>query len=279
MTAPGGSGGPAFGALLRHWRAARRLSQLSLATDAEISARHLCFLETGRARPSREMVHLLAGALDVSLNARNAMLLAAGYAPAYGTRTLQAPDLEHVRRALRFILRQQEPYPAIVVDAGWNVVLRNEGAARIFGPFQGRIAEDPVRGRNAMHLICHPEGLRRYIVNWEEFAGPLIQMLHREASAESNPVAAQLRDELLAYPGMPARWKILDPAAPVPPVLTMRLHKDDVAVAFFSTLTMLATPRDVMLEQLRIECFYPADQETEETARRLASTTGPSDVA
>jgi transcriptional regulator with XRE-family HTH domain len=174
------------------------MSQLSLATDAGISARHLCFLETGRAQPSREMVHLLASALEVSLSDRNAMLLAAGYAPAYGERPLHAPELAHVQRALEFILRQQEPYPAIVVDAGWNVVLSNAAAARIFGLFQGPLAADPVLGRNAMHLTCHPEGLRRFIVNWEEFAGPLIQTIHREAAGGANLPAVRLRDELLA---------------------------------------------------------------------------------
>jgi transcriptional regulator with XRE-family HTH domain len=247
------------------------MSQLALAVEAEISARHLCFLETGRAQPSREMVHLLAGALELSLGDRNAMLLAAGYAPAYAERSLQAPEMDHVRRALGFILRQQEPYPAIVVDGEWNTVLRNDAATRIFGLFLGPSPPGPALRRNAMHQICHPEGLRRFIVNWEEFAGPLIQTLHREAAGGANPAAARLRDELLTYPGMPARWKIPDPHAPATPVLTMRLQKDDVSLAFFTTLTMLATPRDVTLEQLRIECFYPADRATEKTARRLAA--------
>lgn len=246
------------------------MSQLALAAEAEISGRHLCFLETGRAQPSREMVHLLANVLDVSLSDRNAMLLAAGYAPAYGERNLGALELEHVRRALDFILRQQEPYPAIVVDGEWNTVMRNEAARRIFGLFLEAAALDQEHARNAMHMVCHPEGLRQFIVNWEEFAGPLIQTIHREAAGGTNVHAARLRDELLAHPGMPPRWKIPDPRAPVPPVLTMRLKKDDLSLAFFSTLTTLATPRDVMLEQLRIECFYPADRATEETARRLA---------
>jgi len=248
------------------------MSQLALAAEAEVSARHLCFLETGRAQPSREMVHLLASALDVPLNDRNAMLLAAGYAPAYAERGLEAPELRHVRRVLTFILERQEPYPAIVVDGGWNTVLANDAAARIFGLFLDRAALGPLAS-NAMHAICHPDGLRRFIVNWEEFAGPLIQTLHREASAA--PAAAALRDALLAYPGMPARWRLPNPDAPVPPVVCMRLKKDDLALAFFSTLTMLATPRDVTLAELRIECFYPADQPTEDAARRLAGAHPP----
>ena len=247
------------------------MSQLALAAEAEVSARHLCFLETGRAQPSREMVQLLAGVLEVPLGDCNALLLAAGYAPAYGERTLEAPELEHVRRALQFILRQQQPYPAIVVDGKWDIVMRNEAASRIFGLFH----EPPGLGRaeagNALRMVCHPRGLRRYLVNWEEFAKPLIQTIHREAAGGTNRAAARLRDELLAYPGMPPQWKNPDPRAPAAPVLTMRLAKGDISLAFFSTLTTLATPRDVVLEQLRIECFYPADRATEETARRLAA--------
>jgi transcriptional regulator with XRE-family HTH domain len=269
----GRTSAPAFGALLRHWRLARRLSQLALATEAEISARHLCFLETGRAHPSREMVQLLASVLDVPLGERNTLLLGAGYAPAYGERKLDASELAHVRRALSFVLRQQEPFPAIVVDGGWNIVMRNAAAGRLFGLFLEGGALGPEVAGNAMHHVCHPQGLRRFIVNWEEFAGPLIQALHREAAGGTNPPAARLRDELLAYPGMPARWKVPDPRTSVPPVLAMRLQRDGLALAFFSTLTALATPRDVTLEHLRIECFYPADDATEATARRLAGDT------
>jgi transcriptional regulator with XRE-family HTH domain len=246
------------------------MSQLALAAEAEISARHLCFLETGRARPSREMIQLLAGVLDVTLGDRNAMLLAAGYAPAYGQRDLAAPEVEHVRQAFEFVLRQQEPFPAIVVDGGWDVVMANAAAGRIFGAFLEPGALPPAQARNAMHMVCHPAGLRRCIVNWEEFAGPLVQTIHREAGG-GLAAAIALRDALLAYPGMPTRWRTPDPGAPLAPVLTMRLHKGDLSLAFFSTLTMLATPRDVALEQLRIECFYPADRATEDTARHLAA--------
>jgi transcriptional regulator with XRE-family HTH domain len=254
------------------------MSQLALAAEAEISARHLCFLETGRAHPSRAMVQLLAAALGVALSERNALLLAAGYAPAYGTRDIQSPELAHVRRALEFVLRRQEPFPAIVVDGGWNTVMANAAARRIFGLFGGPAPLPAALARNALHTICHPDGLRRFIVNWEEFAGPLIQTLHREAAGGAGAAAARLRDELLAYPGMPVRWRVPDPRAPAPPLLTMRLERDGLALAFFSTLTMLATPRDVTLEELRIECFYPADDATEETARRLARASAHADA-
>jgi transcriptional regulator with XRE-family HTH domain len=263
-----------FGALLRQWRSQRRVSQLALATEAQISSRHLSFLETGRAQPSREMVQRLAHVLDVPLSGQNGLLVAAGYAPIYGERELSAPELEHVRRALEFILRQQEPYPAIVMDGRWDIVMRNEASQRIFGLFRPPTKEGREQALNGMRTVFHPQGIRQFLLNWEELARPLIQTLHREAACGTNPTAASLRDELLAYPGVPAPWKLADPYTPVPPLLTMRLKKDDVSFAFFSTLTALATPRDIMLQQLRIECFYPADAVTEETARRLAAPAG-----
>jgi len=262
---------PSFGALLREWRSLRRVSQLALATEAQISGRHLSFLETSRAQPSREMVQRLAHVLDVPLSGQNVLLVAAGYAPIYGERELSAPELEHVRRGLEFILRQQEPYPAIVMDGRWDIVMRNEASQRIFGLFRPPTEEGREQALNGMRTVFHPQGIRQFLLNWEELAGPLIQMLHRDAASGINPTAASLRDELLAYPGVPAPWTLADPYAPVPPVLTMRLKKDDISCAFFSTLTVLATPRDIMLQQLRIECFYPADAVTEETARRLAA--------
>jgi hypothetical protein len=220
------------------------------------------------------MVQLLASVLDVPLGERNAMLLAAGYAPAYRERALEAPELEHVRRALAFILKRQEPFPALVVDGGWNIQMTNPAAQRLFGLFRGPTTLSPAHSQNAMHMICHPDGIRRFMVNWEEFAGPLVQMIHRDAAAGGNPAAAELRDAILTYPGMPSLWRIPDPRAPVPPLLTMCLEKDGLSLSFFSTLTMLATPRDITLENLRIECFYPADAATEESVRRLVGAAG-----
>ncbi len=259
-----------FGALLRHWRQSRRLSQLDLAAEARVSARHLGFLETGRAQPSRDMVQLLGGALDLPLGEQNALHLAAGYAPPYGQRELDALDLEHVRHALDFILRQQEPYPGIVIDGRWDVRLRNEASRRLFGPFRTSYGLDPRLADNAMHVVFHPGGLRPFIANWEEFAGGLIQILHREA-AHGGGAAARPRDEILAYPDLPAGWRVPHAPAPVSPVLTMHLRKDDLRLAFFSTLTTFAMPRDAALQQLKIECFYPADEQTAEAARRAAA--------
>jgi hypothetical protein len=205
----------------------------------------------------------------VPLGDRNVLLLAAGLAPAYGERDLAASELVHVRRALEFILRQQEPYPAIVIDGGWNVVMRNSAAARIFPLFRSATKLSRPVAMNALHAMFHPDGIRPFIVNWEELAGAIIQTIHREAATSTS--VARLRDELLAYPGVPPRWKVPDPRAATVPLLTMRLRKDDLCLAFFSTITVLATPQDITLQQLRIECFHPADAATEEAAARLAA--------
>ena len=265
---PGNATTAAFGRQLKQWRTVRHMSQLALATEAGISARHLSFLETGRAQPSREMVQLLAGMLDVPLGERNALLVSAGYAPLYGERPLGAPELEPVRRALQFIMRQQEPYPALVLDGQWNIVMRNDGSHRIFEKF--RSSPHDGDGINVMRTVFHPEGLRPFIVNWEEVAECLMYTVHREVATTGNDAVARLRDELLAYPGVPSRWRTPDAVAPMAPLVSMQLRKGDLSLTFFSMITMLGTPRDVTLQQLKIECFFPADAITEQTARRLA---------
>ncbi len=264
------NGPPGFGRLLRQWRQARGMSQVALAADAATSIRHLSFLETGRAQPSRAMVERLSAVLDVPLGDRNVLLLAAGYAPRYGQRDLAAPELAPVRRALAFILRQQEPYPALVIDPLWNVVMRNAAADRIFARFRGPAKLARAHAGNALHATFHPDGLRRFIVNWAEFAGALIQGVHRDAAI--SPAAARLRDELLAYPEVPSGWRVPElENGGAPPLLTLRLARDGLSLAFFTTMTTLATPQDVTLAGLRIECFHPADRATEEAAARLAA--------
>jgi transcriptional regulator with XRE-family HTH domain len=261
-----------FGDLLKHWRSARRMSQLELASEAEISARHLSFLETGRAQPSRDMIHLLGNVLDIPFFDQNNLLLAAGFAPKYAHREIDAPELEQVRRALEFILQQQEPYPAIVIDEVWNIRMRNAASERIFRLFR-ELSELPSdRAQNAMHILCHPKGVRLFMTNWEEFVGPLIQSIHHEAAVSNSAGVLQLRDELLSYPGMPASWKSANPVSAALPLLTMQLKKGDLHLAFFATLTTFAHPHDVTLQQLRVECLFPADKATEETARRLADS-------
>jgi transcriptional regulator with XRE-family HTH domain len=258
-----------FSSLLKHWRNIRRLTQIELAGDANVSARHLCFLETGRAQPSREMVQLLGSALDLPLEERNALHVAAGFVPPYGDRGLAAENLQPVRQALDFILRQQEPYPGIVIDGRWDVRIRNQASRRLFKAFHQSYEMEADIAENAMHVVFHPKGLRQFITNWDEFAGQMIQILHREV-AQGGRVAAQLLDEIMVYPGLPAEWRLPRNPAGSSPVMTMQLRKGDFRLAFFSTFTTLAMPTDAALQKLKIECFYPADSATAEKARELA---------
>jgi transcriptional regulator with XRE-family HTH domain len=261
-----------FGQVLRQWRLARRMSQLTLATEAEISSRHLSFLETGRAQPSREMVLLLAGVLDVPLRDQNVLLTAAGYAPIYRETALGAPELGQVQQALHFMLEKQEPYPALVVDRHWNVLMQNGAAGRLFGLFLDREAMAHVPGPpNAVRMIFHPRGLRPYIANWEALAGPLVQQIHREAvGGIPDEGTRRLLEEVVSYPGVPARWRTPDASAHSAAVLPLTLHKGELTLRFFTTIATLGTPQDITLQELRVECFFPADEATDDRARALA---------
>ncbi|HYB70540.1 MAG TPA: helix-turn-helix transcriptional regulator [Candidatus Bathyarchaeia archaeon] len=260
------------GQLLKQWRERRRLSQLSLAVDAEISTRHLSFIETGRAQPSRDMVLLLARALDVPPRGRNDLLTAAGYAPVYRETALDAPEMSDARRALDFTLRQQEPFPGLVIDGHWNLLMTNEGARRLMALFVSPEDVGAVGGRpNAMRLFYHPRGMRPYIVNWEATAAALIQWLHRDlARGIGDAETRRLLDELLSYPDVPKKWSSLDLDVTVAPFLAIEMRKGDLHVKFFSTLTSLGVPYDITLHELRVECFFPADPATESLLRGLA---------
>jgi transcriptional regulator with XRE-family HTH domain len=260
----------AFGRLLREWRTRRRVSQLDLAVEADVSSRHVSFVETGRAQPSRDMVLLLARVLDVPLRDRNDLLTAAGYAAIYRATDLDAPELEQARRALDFMLRQQEPYPAIVVDRHWTILKANGGAARLVETFTDPLAATEWGG-NAMRLMFHPHGFRPHIVNWESMAAALIQWLHRDVLAGLGGAGTRrLLEELLSYPDVPPRWRTLDLDVSTAPFLAIEFRKGDLELKFFSTLTSLGTPHDITLAELRIEAFFPADAQTEEASRRLA---------
>ncbi|HSR21951.1 MAG TPA: helix-turn-helix transcriptional regulator [Candidatus Eisenbacteria bacterium] len=264
------------GQLIKQWRERRRLSQLSLAVDAEISTRHLSFIETGRSQPSREMVLLLARALDVPPRGRNDLLAAAGYAPVYRETALDAPQMSEVRRALDFTLRQQEPFPGLVVDGHWNLLMSNQGAQRLMARFVSPEDLAAVGGRpNAMRLFYHPRGMRPYIVNWEPTAAALIQWLHRDVMrGVGEPETGRLLEELLSYPDVPRQWRVLDLDAARAPFLAVELVKGDVRLSFFSLLAGLGVPYDITLHELRVECFFPADQASETRLRRLAADKG-----
>lgn len=258
-----------IGNLLQYWRKARSLSQLALAHEAGVSPRHVCFVETGRARPSREMVLLLANVLNVPLRERNALLLAAGFAPIYAETQLEAPELAPVRAALAAILRQQEPYPAVVMNRHWDIVGGNDAARRFFALLLGEArASQPA---NVLRLIFDPAALRPSVVNWEAVAESLIQRVAREAvgGVQDGPTA-QLLAEVLRYPDIPARLREPKLEVPLLPVIPVRFRKGKDTYSYFSTVTTLGTPQDVTLQELRIECFFPADDDTSALARRLA---------
>jgi transcriptional regulator with XRE-family HTH domain len=259
------------GRLLKQWRERRRMSQLGVALEAEISARHLSFLETGRAQPSRDMLMLLSRVLEVPLRSRNDLLTAAGYAAIYRETALDAPELAQVRRALDFMLRQQEPNPAMVLDRHWNILMTNEAMGRVMGCFLDADAAASVGPANAMRLSYHPRGLRPFIANWEATAADFIQWLHRDLLRTGDAETRQLLEELLSYPDVPQQWRTLDLDASTAPFLAMELRKDDVRFSFFTVLASLGTPYDITLHELRIECFFPADESTEAALRRLAT--------
>jgi transcriptional regulator with XRE-family HTH domain len=263
--APGGQ----VGALLRRWRTTRRVSQLDLALDADVSSRHLSFVETGRSQPSREMVLRLADALEVPLRERNTLLLAAGYAPVYRETALGAPELKQAYEAMQFILAQQEPYPAIVVDRHWNLLLANTATGRFLGFFLPALPAGP---SNAMRLLFHPAGLRPFIENWEDVAAHMIERVHRDATAMPGDEATRaLLDELLAYPGVPARWRTPQMDRAPAPFVSIVYRKDDLRLSVFSTITTFGTPQDVTLQELRIESFFPADGTTRAALSALAA--------
>ena len=257
-----------FGILLRRWRAVRRLSQLELALDADISTRHLSCVETGRAQPSREMVLRLAETLQVPLRERNALLLAAGYAPVYRHTNLDAPEAEAARRAVELLMVQLEPYPVLVLDRHWNTLRMNAGAKRFLALFPGCDSGTP---HNGVRLVFDPQGLRPFIENWEVVAARIIRRLHREAA--DNPADDKLKrflEELLSYPDVPSRWRMLELDGAPPPFLTINYRWKNLTLRLFSVLTTLGTPLDVGLHELRIETLFPADEPTRTMMNRMA---------
>ena len=261
---------PSIGALLQSWRKARHLSQLALATEAEVSSRHLCFLETGRAQPSREMILRLASVLDVPLRERNSLLLAAGFAPVYAESKMDAPALAAVRGALDAILRQQEPFPAVVMNRAWDVLRTNDGASRFFGFLLGeRTSAAP---SNVLRMMFHPDAVRPYVTNWRAVAEALVQRVHRESvGGVPDDSTRNVLAEVLGYPGVPASWRSADPTALLVPVVPVSFAKDGRTFDFFSTVTTLGTPQDVTVQEIRIECFFPANDATDRAARAFLS--------
>ncbi|MEN9521582.1 MAG: hypothetical protein RLZZ381_4170 [Cyanobacteriota bacterium] len=259
-----------FGILLKQWRDRRKLSQLDLSLKSEVSQRHISFLESGRAKPSREMILELATALEIPLRQQNLMLTSAGFAPIHTETDLSAPEMTSVRKALDFMLCQQEPYPAIVVDRYWNLLLTNNGATRLLTTFIDSNKLQKlfcVDGKiNLMRAVFHSQGLRPFIVNWEEFVVHLLERLHREAKLSGESEQSNLLfNELMSYPDVSSLWNSSNQTAQNTLLFTINLKKNDLHWQFFTTIATLGTPYDITLQEIRIECLFPADEATEQS--------------
>ena len=253
-----------LGALLRHWREVRGASQLGLALDAGISQRHLSFIESGRSAPSRPTLTSIVQSLDVPLRERNAVFLAAGYAPVYSEAPWDAKEMQGITRAVDRMLRQHNPFPAIVMDRHWNVLTTNESSPRFFGSFIDMAAR--TGPRNMLHLIFDPDGMRPFVVDWETVARSLIQRVYRETVGRVvDEQTRGLLDELFAYPGVDASWRAHGSVAPAPnlPMIPMGFNKDGRILSYFSLVTSVGAPQSVAAQELRIESMFPADAETE----------------
>jgi transcriptional regulator with XRE-family HTH domain len=257
------------GDLLREWRQRRRMSQLDLSLEAEISTKHLSFLETGRSQPSREMVLNLAERLEVPLRERNVLLVAAGYAPVFRERKLEDPALQAARKAMDLVLAGHEPYPALAVDRHWTLVAANAAVGRLIGGADPSLLRPPV---NVLRLSLHPKGLAPAIANLAEWRAHLLHRLRQQIEVSADPVLSELMAELSAYPV---------PHAHTPPrpsretdygsvVVPLQMTTPNGVLSFFSTTTVFGTPLDITLSELALESFYPADAATAEALRALA---------
>src|SRR5882762_5002542 len=252
---------------LREWRQRRHLSQLDLAVDAEISARHLSFVETGRSAPSRDMVLKLAERLDVPLRERNVLLVAAGYAPAFPQRELDDPALKAAREAINLVLKAHEPNPALAYDRHWNLVSANRMVAPLLDGVPERLLEQPF---NILRLAFHPEALAPRTVNLAEWSSHLLERLHRQCEATADPELLKLYQELKAYP-MPARS---GPLSSDNVAIPFKLRRNDEVLSFISTTMIFGTPVDITLSELALETFFPADELTARRMREMAANLG-----
>ncbi len=263
----------AIGLLIRDWRQQRRLSQLELALEAEISQKHLSFVESGRSQPSRDMVLLLAEHLGVPLRERNTLLLAAGYAPVYLERALEDPALQAAKAAIDLVLTGHEPYPALAVDRHWTLLATNAAVAPLLAlVVDAELLRPPI---NVLRLALHPGGLAAATVNFDEWRAHILARLRQQVRIAADPVLSDLLAELLAYPASPlgpgsgrVPMSVVEPAIAVP----LRLRVGDGVLSFISTTTVFGTPVDITLSELALETFFPADATTGAALRALAQT-------
>jgi transcriptional regulator with XRE-family HTH domain len=255
---------PNVGKLIREWRTRRHLSQMALASDAAVSTRYLSFIETGRARPSREMVLHLAEQLQVPLRERNGLLIAAGYAPFFRQRSFADEEMAPVREALDRFLQAHLPYPAAAVDGHWNLVAANEGIRTLTAGVAAELLEPPA---NAFRIALHPSGMAPRILNFPEWSGSIIARIRRQAALTGDPELEELLEELSQYPGVNVE-RTIDGSNPV---LMHRLRLADQDISFISTVTTFGTATDITLAELTLEAFYPADSKTREFLSRGSS--------
>jgi transcriptional regulator with XRE-family HTH domain len=257
---------PARLASLRKWRG---LSQLQLAAAADCSQRHISFLELGRTQPSREMMRRLSAALGLSFRQSNELLLAAGFAPIWSDTPLDAETLAPIRQALNFMLEQQEPYPAVVVDRRWNLLQANKGAVAMVEFLVGPLT--PGAAINLADALVAPDVLRPHLTNWQEVVAYFVRSVEADAAADATKESAALRDRLLTYPGVQESLATPSAETVAPPVLPMRFAKGQVSLELFTTLTILGMPQDASLQEMRIECFFPLNEETRRVFRQWAT--------
>lgn len=249
---------PARLASLRKWRG---LSQLQLAAAANCSQRHISFLELGRTQPSREMMRRLSAALGLSFRQSNDLLLSAGFAPIWSDTPFDAETLAPVRQALNFMLEQQEPYPAVVVDRRWNLLQANKGAVAMVEFLVGPLT--PGAAVNLADALVAPHVLRPYLTNWQEVVAYFVRSVEADAAADATRETAALRDRLLSYPGVQESLTMPSSAETVAvPILPMRFAKGQVSLELFTTLTILGMPQDATLQEMRIESFFPMNEKT-----------------
>ncbi len=256
------------GPLLREWRRRRKLSQLELALRADSSTRHLSCVETGRARPSRELLLRLAEHLDIPLRDRNGLLIAAGYAPAYRESPLDSEPMAMVRSAIRAMLAGHEPYPAAAIDRAWNIVDRNDAMSLLMGTVPPRLAES---GGNVMRLILHPEGLAPQCLNFAQVRAHALGRLRHQADTTGHDDLRALYEEVSAYPVPPGLDTDPGPVDPAGIVVPLRIRTPLGDMAFFSTIATFGAPADVTLSELAVESFFPMDERTDALLRTLAS--------
>jgi transcriptional regulator with XRE-family HTH domain len=257
------------GSLLRDWRQRRRMSQLDLACEAEISTRHLSFVETGRSHPSREMLLHLAETLGVPLRERNALLVAAGYAPVFPERPLADPALKPAREAIDRVLAGHEPYPALAIDRHWTLIAANSAVSRLLAGVDPSLLAPPL---NVLRLSLQPAGLAPRIANYHEWRAHLLARLQHQVRLTADPVLALLLEELRAYPAPDGSDSAPSSASHEEIVVPFQLQTEAGVLAFFSTTTLFGTPVEVTLAELAIESFFPADARTAEILRALVQS-------